>query len=95
MPLVLSDQSRAGLDMQIYVHTVCVLHRLMVEDKKEVKCVVLCMAGCQVSSLCGEDSAQTKTPKPKGRGLSLEDSPAEMKMRSVCFFSCHCLQFPQ
>lgn len=42
--LVLSDQSRAGLDMQIYVHTVCVLHRLMVADKKEAKCVVLCMA---------------------------------------------------
>lgn len=44
VPLVLSDQSRASLDMQIYVHTVCVLHRLMVADKKEAKCVVLCMA---------------------------------------------------
>lgn len=31
--------------MQIYVHTVCVLHRLVLDDKKEVKCVVLCMGG--------------------------------------------------
>lgn len=81
--LVLSDENRAGLDMQIYVHTVCVLHRLMVDDKKEVKCVVLCMACCQVSSLCCEDSAQTKTHKPKGHGLVLENSSAEMKMRFV------------
>lgn len=68
MPLVLSDYSSAALDMQIYVHTVCVLHRLVEDDKNQAKRVVLCMAVVRcLAVLRGFGTSQNSGGKGHGR----------------------------
>lgn len=62
VPLVLSDYSSAALDMQIYVHTVCVLHRLVEDDKNQVLFYAWRLSGV---SLCCEGSAQARTQEAK------------------------------
>lgn len=53
--------------MQIYVHTVFVLHRLVLDDKKEVKCV-LCVGG-------GLSPNQSSTAGRSRAGFREEEGP--------------------